>query len=203
MPKQQQFVLDKLSASEEALIHRMFDQDASPRTISRALRKRTGKHISQSAVTHIVSRYWIKQQKQRDARQQTEDLIEKARKQGHEISGLLRAAVLEAFTKTKRKGPFHEIGPLKLESADRKRRELTLKEEQVQFTGRRVKVFEQRWELNRKQAQAALRKLDRKAKLGKPLTAAEARRIREIYEIYDEWQPNPDPASMDETNGTS
>ena len=88
--------------------------------------------------------------------------------QGHEISSLLRAALLEAFKKTKREGPFENIAPLQLESAERSRRELALKEERLLLTGRRVKVFEQRWELNRKQAQAALRKLDRKAKRGQP-----------------------------------
>ena len=123
--------------------------------------------------------------------------------QGHEISSLLRAALLEAFKKTKREGPFEKIAPLQLESAERSRRELALKEERLLLTGRRVKVFEQRWALNRKQAQAALRKLDRKAKRGQPLTADEARRIREIYEIYDEWQPNPDQTATDEDNGTS
>ena len=203
MPKQQLFAVEKLSAAEQALMHRMLDQDASPRTISRALRERTGKLISQSAITRHAAYYWGQQQKMQQARQRTDTLIEQARQQGYKISELLRAAVLEAFTKTKRSGPLQKISPLQLESAERKRRELALKEEQVQFTGRRVKVFEQRWELNRKQAQATLQKLDRKAKLGEPLTTADARRIREIYEIYDEWQPDPDQTATEEANGTS
>ncbi len=203
MPKQQQFPLLKLTASEEKLIYKMFDEDASARTISRALRERSGKLISPSSITHIVGNHWGVRQKEREDRLKIEKLVREARLQGHEISSLLRAALLEAFKKTKRDGPFKKIAPLQLESAERSRRELALKEERLLLTGRRVKVVEQRWALNRKQAQAALRKLDRKAKRGQPLTADEARRIREIYEIYDEWQPNPDQTATDEDNGTS
>lgn len=203
MPKQQQFDVEKLSEAAQALMHQMLDQQASPKTIARALRERTGKFISQSAITRHAAHYRGQQEKRQQARQRTTDLIERVRQQGYEISALLRAAVLEAFTKTKRDGPLQKISPLQLESAERKRRELALKEEQVQLTGRRVKVFEQRWEINRRKAQAELKKLDRKAKLGESLTAGDVRRMREIYEIYDEWQPDPDQTAADETYGNS
>ena len=203
MPKQQQFDVEKLSEAAQALMHQMLDQQASPKSIARALRERTGKHVSASAITRHAAYYWGQQQKRQQARQRTDALIERARQQGHEISALLRAAVLEAFTQTRRNGPLKKISPLQLESAERKRRELALKEEQVQFTERRVKVFEQRWELNRRKAQAEFKKLDRKAKLGKSLTSGDVRRMREIYEIYDEWQPDPDQTAADETYGNS
>ncbi len=203
MPKQQQFAVEKLSEAAQALMHQMLDQQASPKSIARALRERTGKHVSASAITRHAAHYREQQQKRQQARQRTADLIERVRQQGYEISALLRAAVLEAFTKTKRDGPLKKISPLQLESAERKRRELALKEEQVRFTGRRVKVFEQRLELYRKKAKADIKKLDRKAKLGESLTADDVRRIREIYGIYDEWQPDADQTAADETNGNS
>ncbi len=203
MPKQQQFAVEKLSEAAQALMHQILDQQASPKSIARALRERTGKHISSAAITRYAADYWEQQQKRQQARQRTDALIERARQQGYEISALLRAAVLEAFTQTRRNGPLKKISPLQLESAERKRRELALKEEQVWLTGRRVKVFEQGWELKRKKAQADFKKLDRKAKLGESLTAGDVRRIREIYEIYDEWQPEPDETATDETYGNS
>ncbi|MCZ6751185.1 MAG: hypothetical protein O7E51_05060 [Acidobacteria bacterium] len=206
--------ITKLRPESQALLHRMLDQDAEINEIRRAVYRLSGERVSLPALGYYAAQYTNRQQQRQQARAQTDDFIRLAGKKGVKVSDLLRAALIDRLIGARRDGSLKKADLFKLEDAERRRREFELKRSQarqsakhkkreMELKERQARLDEQRFEIEREKAQADLVKLDRKAKLGESLTAGDVRRMREIYEIYDEWQPEPDQTATDEANGTS
>ena len=113
------------------------------------------------------------------------------------VSELLRAALIETLVVASRKKQFTKPDLFKLDDAERKRREFELKQKQARQAARREKkelelkerqtrLAEQSFQIDREKAQAALKKLERKAEKGQSLSREDVRRIREIYGLYEE-----------------
>ena len=178
--------VERLSEEAQTLVHRLFDNDAGPGQISRAVRKLTGEKISIGDVRCHALEYGRRQRQRQKARLATSVLVQGVQEQGCDISEMLRAALLESFTDMFTNGKVKEVGILDWDAAHRRRRELALKEKQVELAERRLQISEERLQLDRAKMQAALDQLDRKAQKGQPLTPEDVRRIREIYGLYEE-----------------
>lgn len=183
------------------LLARLLDQGAGPSAITRAVRRQTGENPTIQCVTSYAAQYREAQTRRQEARQYTSVLLQEVERQGCEMSELLRAAFLEAFTELLKSGKAKDIRLLDWEAAERKRRELALKERHVEVAERRVKVFEERLRLDREKMQAALEKLDRKAEAGQPLSPEDVRRIREIYGLCDRWSETENGPAEEEDGG--
>ena len=190
MPNRPPSTVEKLSEEARVLVHQMLDQGAGPTAITKAVRQRTGEIPSASAVARYASSYSDRQKRRQEARNCTSLFVEQVRQQGGDIPELLRAAFLEAFTAIAENGKWQDIKLLDWDAAERKRRELRLKEKQTELAERRVKVSEQRLKLIRDKAKSEIDKLERKAQAGKSLSPEDVRRIREIYGLYEET-PHP------------
>ena len=196
MPSALQTDAGKLSERARILIHHMLDVHEPAASIARAVARATHEKISPAAISRHAKTYAAKVQAKEDARQRAQHLVGEMIQHGAEVSEMLRAAFYEAFAFAKRSGALSEMNPLVLEAAERKRRELDLKierdrrelgvkERQMRVVERRAHAFEQRLKLDRAKAQAAVSKLDRKAKTGESLTPEDVQQMREIYGLFD------------------
>ena len=218
MPARFQFAVLKLSEQAQAVIRRLLDRGDGPIKIASAVRKKTGERVSRFSVSRYAELYRTRQRREQRARQFTDHLVHQAQQQGCEISEMLRASFFEAFTEAQTSGSLRDMNPLLLETAQRKRRELELKEEQarraseqkerefqikeqqVGLAKRRVEITEQRFQLDREKAEAVLKRLEHKASTGESLTPDDIRRIKEIYGIYDDAQPEKTGTDINDGN---
>ena len=191
MTKQPKYAVLRLNQEAQAIVHKMLDQHARPGVIAQAVAKATKEKITWQSIRHYRRHYGTLQRKGQEARKYTSKLVELAAEKGFNITELLRSAVLEAYDRAETAGDIKKMNFLHIEAAERKRHELALRRKQVNLAARRVTVFEERWKLDRRKAQAAIDKLDRKARRGESLSSADVRQIREIYGLYDsserEW----------------
>ena len=181
-----QFAVLKLSEQAQVLIHRLLDSRKGPVLISRSVHKQTGEKISPSCILRYAQYYRMRKRIMQKGRKRTDELVELAAQNGDQIPEMLRAAFLESFTEASMNGAVRDMNPLTLETAERKRQELKIKERQMLLAERRVEVVEQRLQFDRDRRSAELKRLDEKAHKGQPLTPEDVRRIREIYGLADE-----------------
>jgi len=192
-----QSVIEELSAEAQALIHRMLDQNELPDDVARAVFRLSGERVSRAAITYYAFRYAERRREHRTARAETDDFIRLAGKQGVKISELLRAAVIEKLILTRRNGKFNKTDLFKLDDAERRRRELELKQKQarqatkhkrreIELKERKMQLDEQRLKLGQ-----ALDRLEDKASSGE-LTQEDVRRFREMYGLYDDEKKSED-----------
>ena len=104
---------------------------------------------------------------------------------------LIRAALQLAILKAYESGELAMLHPLLLEAADRKRRELAIKEETLALARRRLEVFEQSTRLRDKRVLRELDLLEGKHQTGQELTAEDLHRIRAIYGLETTLALNP------------
>lgn len=173
--------VEAMSERARMLVARMLDEGAAPDSITRAVRKETNEHPTIQAVTNYARQYRAAQKHRSDARKCTSLLVEQIQKQGCEITDLLRAALMEAFTHIAENGKAQEIKLLDWDKAERQRRELALKERMTNLAERRVQAIEKRLKLETEKMNATLDKLDQKARQGRSLGPEDVRRIRAIY----------------------
>ena len=208
-----QSVIEELREESQALIHRMLDQGTMPDEVRRAVYRLSGERVSLWTLTQYARRYAERRKDHGAARLKTDDFIRLAGKRGVKISDLLRAALIEGLLQARRNGQLRKTDVLKLEEAERKRREFELKQTQARRSARHKKreldlkerqaqLAEQRLQDDREKAQATIEKLERKAHAGQSLTPEDIRRIREIYGLYDEWQAERDDIETNENNGS-
>ena len=197
MDKWPQSDVMKLSAEAQALVRRMLDLDETPDDIRRAVHRLTGEKVLLTALGYYAAHYTKSSQSQEEARTETDDFIRLAAKKGVKVSELQRAILVESLFATRREKQFTKADLFKLDDAERKRKELELKQKQERQAARRekkelemkerqVRLAEEKLELMREQMKPALEKLDRKAQKGERLSAEDVRRIREIYGLADE-----------------
>lgn len=102
---------------------------------------------------------------------------------------LIRAAFQQALLRAYESGDLANLHPLLLEAADRKRRELLLKEQTLALARERTNAYVQNLEARLNLMQYDLNKLS-KPDAGKELTADDIRRIRAIHGLDND--PSPD-----------
>ena len=186
----------KLSEDAQALVRRMLDMDELPNDIRRAVYRLTGERVTATAIQHLVARHTKSSTRQKRARAQTDDFIRLAAKRGVKVSELQRAILVESLFTARKKKQFTKTDLYKLDDAERKRRELELKQsrerqaarrgkKELEMREREVRLAEAKLRLMRKKMKPAIEKLNRKAQAGQSLTTAEVRRIREIYGLAD------------------
>ena len=180
-PRGSESSVEALSERARMLVARMLDEGAAPGTITQAVRKETHEQPTILAITNYARQYRAAQKHRSDARKCTGLLIEQIQRKGCEITDLLRAALMEAFTHIAESGKTHEINLLDWDKAERQRRELALKERMTNLAERRVLAIEKRLKLEAEKMNATLDKLDKKARQGRSLGPEDLKRIRDIY----------------------
>ena len=190
----------KLSEEAQALVRRMLDMDEMPNEIRRAVYRLTGEKVMLTAISYFAEHYTKSSENQQEARAQTDDFIRLAAKRGVKVSELQRAILVESLFRARWKKQFTKADLYKLDDAERKRRELELKQKRERQAARREKkemeikeremrVAEEKLRLVREKMKPAIEKLDRKAQAGQSLTAEDVQRIREIYGLAAEENP--------------
>ena len=174
----------KLSELARILMNQMLDRHSSPATIVRTIFRATHERISPEAIAHHAREYVSQKQAKAEALQGANSLVAEIIQRGGEISDMLRAAFLEIFARAVATGALYEMNPMALEAAELRRRELELHKKQVSLAERRVKVSERRFKFDRQKGQAALQKLESKARCGESLSIEDVEQIRNIYGLY-------------------
>jgi len=196
MAGQGQCGVKKLSAEAQALLHRLLDQGAEPGAIVRAIREQTGERVSVAAVTRYGAAYRSCQDRARHLRDGVSDCLERVRRDGIQVSDLLRAVLIERLSTASKDGTAAELDLLKLEEADRKRGEYELKQRQAGALNqyrewdmglkyRKQELAEKQFELQNERARASFEEMERKVQKGESLSAEDVRRIREIFGLGD------------------
>src|SRR5919109_229933 len=88
----------KLGAEAQALLHRLLDQGGTPEAIARAIQEQTGERVTTAAVTQYAEAYRNCQERAQQLREGMDGFLERVRKDGIQISDLLRAVLIERLS---------------------------------------------------------------------------------------------------------
>lgn len=173
--------LDDLPELARVRLHQMLDRHEPHAAIARQLSKLSGKKISRFAVRRFAANYSAVQADEATARAETKQIAKAISKTGDQVSDLLTASLRESLTLAKAEGRLRRANPFLLEQAERRRRELTLRERTVALAERRVDVIENRFRLDKAKASELMHQLEGMSRRGEPITAEQMQRLRAVY----------------------
>jgi len=157
-----------LNDETRALIMRKLDDGASPQQIQSAALIQLRRLLPLPLIESLSRRHGEKNQVQQAARATLATL---------DVSELLRAALLQVLAAANDSGEITGTHFLLLDAAERRRRELALKERLVAVAEGRLQISREDYEWRKK----TLAELESKSGQGQPLSVEDLNRIREIY----------------------
>jgi len=178
--------LDALGDLARARLHQSLDRHESASVIARQLSQLTGKIISRFAVRRYATNYLAVASDEAKARTETKQITQAVAASGDAVSDLLAASLRESLALAKSEGRLRRLNPLLLEQADRRRRELAIKERAITLAERRVDVIESRFKIDKGKADKLIADLELKSRRGESVTAEQIKQIREIYGVYEQ-----------------